>query len=92
VTGHFPVATRRFSDYILWSYLTETAVQGAILTKSYGNFGLVIPAGQFASREVQGLLRILSSAWLVDQLANLPGYDPARCGERIATLPQRHGR
>ena len=54
------------------------------------HFDLVIPAGQFASREVQGLLKVLSSAWLVDQLANLPGYDPARCGERIATLPQRH--
>jgi hypothetical protein len=37
---------------------------------------------------VQGLLKILSSAWLADQLANLPGYDPGRCGERIATLPQ----
>jgi putative molybdopterin biosynthesis protein len=53
------------------------------------HFDLVIPAGQFASREVQGLLKILSSAWLADQLANLPGYDAGRCGERIATLPQR---
>ena len=48
-----------------------------------------MPAALLDSREVQGLLRILSSAWLVDQLANLPGYDPARCGERIATLPLR---
>ena len=24
---------------------------------------------------------------LLDQLASLPGYDPARCGELIATLP-----
>jgi hypothetical protein len=54
--------------------------------------GAAVPAALLDSREVQGLLRILSSAWLVDQLANLPGYDPARCGERIATLPQRHGR
>lgn len=35
-----PVATRRFSDYTPWPYLTETAGQGAIPTESYGNFGL----------------------------------------------------
>ena len=29
-------------------------------------------------------------AWLLDQLASLPGYDPGRRGERIATLPLRH--
>ena len=52
-------------------------------------FDLVIPARQTSTREVQGLLKILSSAWLLDQLAGLPGYDPGRCGERIATLPPR---
>jgi putative molybdopterin biosynthesis protein len=50
-------------------------------------FDLVIPAGQAGTREAQGLLKVLSSRWLLDQLASLPGYDPARCGERIATLP-----
>jgi DNA-binding CsgD family transcriptional regulator len=35
-----PVATRRFSDYTLWPDLAETAVQDAIPTESYGNFGL----------------------------------------------------
>jgi hypothetical protein len=49
----------------------------------------VIPAGHAGNREVQGLLKILSSAWLLDQLASLPGYDPARCGEHIAALPPR---
>ncbi|HEY1616728.1 MAG TPA: substrate-binding domain-containing protein [Streptosporangiaceae bacterium] len=49
-------------------------------------FDFVIPAGQAGTREVQGLLKVLSSPWLHDQLASLPGYDPARCGERIATL------
>jgi hypothetical protein len=39
--------------------------------------------------EVKGLLKVLSSAWLLDQLASLPGYDPARCGEHIAPLPPR---
>ena len=52
-------------------------------------FNLVIPAAQVSSREVQGLLKVLTSAWLLDQLASLPGYDPGRCGERIATLPPR---
>jgi hypothetical protein len=37
---HIPIATRQFSDYTLWPYLTETAGQGAITTESYGNFGL----------------------------------------------------
>ena len=53
-------------------------------------FDLVIPAAQLSSREVQGLLKALTSAWLLDQLASLPGYDPGRCGEPIATLPPRH--
>ena len=34
------VATRKYSDYILSPDLTETAVQDAIPTESYGNFGL----------------------------------------------------
>jgi len=50
-------------------------------------FDLVIPAAQAASREVQALLKVLGSRWLADQLASIPGYDPASCGQRIATLP-----
>jgi putative molybdopterin biosynthesis protein len=50
-------------------------------------FDLVIPAQHSGSREVQALLKVLSSRWLLDQLASLPGYDSARCGQRIATLP-----
>ena len=53
------------------------------------HFDLVIPASLVSTPEVQGLLKVLSSAWLLDQLASLPGYDPARCGEQIATLPPR---
>jgi putative molybdopterin biosynthesis protein len=49
------------------------------------HFDLVIPEAQTATREVQSLLRILSSRWLFDQLTSLPGYDPTRCGQRIAT-------
>ena len=50
-------------------------------------FDLVIPAAHAASREVQALLRVLGSRWLLDQLASLPGYDPAPCGQHLATLP-----
>jgi len=45
-------------------------------------FDLVLPAKYAASREVQGLLKVLTSPWLLAQLASLPGYDPANCGER----------
>ncbi len=45
-------------------------------------FDLVLPAKLAASREVQGLLKVLTSPWLLAQLASLPGYDSARCGER----------
>jgi putative molybdopterin biosynthesis protein len=50
-------------------------------------FDLVIPAAQAGTREVQGLLRALSSPWLLGQLASLPGYEVTQCGERIASLP-----
>jgi hypothetical protein len=36
-----------------------------------------------ASREVQALLKVLSSPWLLAQLASLPGYDAATCGDRL---------
>jgi molybdate-binding protein/DNA-binding XRE family transcriptional regulator len=46
-------------------------------------FTLVLPAGHAASNEVQGLLKVLASPWLLAQLASLPGYDAAGCGERV---------
>jgi molybdate-binding protein/DNA-binding XRE family transcriptional regulator len=49
-------------------------------------FDLVIPAEQVGTREVQALLKVLGSRWLLDQLASLPGYDSASCGQRIASL------
>jgi molybdate-binding protein/DNA-binding XRE family transcriptional regulator len=93
VTGHLQVAAAIAAGLADAGIASEPAARAyglAFIPLAAEHFDLVIPAGQFASREVQGLLKILSSAWLVDQLANLPGYDPARCGERIATLPQRH--
>ena len=47
-------------------------------------FDLLLPAKHAASREVQGLLKVLTSPWLLAQLASLPGYDATRCGERPA--------
>jgi molybdate-binding protein/transcriptional regulator with XRE-family HTH domain len=46
---------------------------------------LVIPARQAASREVDALRRVLASPWLLAQLGCLPGYDPGRCGEPVAS-------
>jgi putative molybdopterin biosynthesis protein len=46
-------------------------------------FSLVIPAVHAAAREVQALLKVLSSPWLLAQLAGLPGYDAATCGDRL---------
>jgi len=36
-------------------------------------------------------MRALSSQWLLDQLASLPGYTLDHCGERLATLPPAPG-
>jgi len=44
---------------------------------------LVIPPAIAGSLEVRGLRTVLSSRWLADQLASLPGYDPSHCGERV---------
>jgi putative molybdopterin biosynthesis protein len=48
------------------------------------HFSLVIPAEHGPSREVQALLKVLSSPWLLAQLGGLPGYDAATCGDRLA--------
>ena len=55
-------------------------------------FDLVIPAEHATSREVQALIKVLASRWLVDQLASLPGYDPSSCGQHPATLPAQYDR
>jgi molybdate-binding protein len=48
------------------------------------NVDLVIPAAHAGSHEVRAMIRALSSRWLLDQLASLPGYDASRCGEPVA--------
>ena len=44
---------------------------------------LVLPGAHLGSREVQGLLKVLTSRWLLAQLARLPGYEATACGDRV---------
>ena len=91
-TGHLEVAAAiaaGLADAGIASEPAALAYGLAFLLLTAENFDLVIPAGQAGTREAQGLLKVLSSAWLHDQLASLPGCDPARCGEHIAALPPR---
>jgi len=89
-TGHLEVAAA------IAAGLADVGVASEPAALAYGlsfvpltaeRFDLVIPLGMTGTREVQGLLRILSSSWLLGQLAGLPGYDVSQCGERIASVP-----
>jgi putative molybdopterin biosynthesis protein len=91
--GHLQVAAAiaaRLADAGIASRPAALAYDLAFIPLAAERFDLVIPAGQASTREVQRLPKVLSSAWLLDQLASLPGYDPGRCGEQVATLPPRH--
>jgi molybdate-binding protein/DNA-binding XRE family transcriptional regulator len=83
--GHLQVAA------VVAGRLADAGVSSEPAALAYGldfiplaeeRFDLVLPAKHAASREVQGLLKVLTSPWLLAQLASLPGYDPRRCGER----------
>jgi putative molybdopterin biosynthesis protein len=89
-TGHLQVAAAVAAGLADAGVASEPAALAyglAFVPLATERFDLVIPASQAGTREVQGLLKVLSSPWLLDQVASLPGYDPARCGQRIATLP-----
>jgi molybdate-binding protein/transcriptional regulator with XRE-family HTH domain len=73
--------------------LADAGVASEPAARAYGlafaplaeeRFSLVIPAEHAASREVQALLKVLASPWLLAQLASLPGYDATTCGERAS--------
>jgi molybdate-binding protein/transcriptional regulator with XRE-family HTH domain len=90
VTGHLEVAAAIAAGLADAGVASEPAALAyglAFVPLTAERFDLVIPAGQSGSREVQGLLRVLSSSWLLGQLGSLPGYDVTQCGERIASLP-----
>jgi len=85
--GHLQVAAA------IHAGLADAGVASEPAARAYGlafvplaeeRFSLVIPAGHAASREVQALLKVLASPWLLAQLASLPGYDATTCGERAS--------
>jgi putative molybdopterin biosynthesis protein len=89
-TGHLEVAAAIAAGLADAGVASEPAALAyglAFVPLTAERFDLVIPAGMTGTREVQGLLRVLSSSWLLGQLASLPGYDVTQCGARIASLP-----
>jgi putative molybdopterin biosynthesis protein len=89
-TGHLEVAAAIAAGLADAGVASEPAALAyglAFVPLTAERFDLVIPADMTGTREVQGLLRVLSSSWLLGQLASLPGYDVTQCGARIASLP-----
>jgi molybdate-binding protein/transcriptional regulator with XRE-family HTH domain len=85
--GHLQVASAVAAGLADAGVASEPAARAyglAFVPLAEERFSLVIPAEHAASREVQGLLKVLSSPWLLAQLASLPGYDAATCGDRLA--------
>jgi putative molybdopterin biosynthesis protein len=88
--GHLQVAdaiAAGLADVGVASEPAALAYGLAFIPLAAERFDLVIPAAHAASREVQALIKVLGSRWLLDQLGSLPGYDPASCGQHIATFP-----
>jgi putative molybdopterin biosynthesis protein len=84
--GHLQVASAVAAG------LADAGVASEPAARAYGlgfvpladeRFDLVLPGKHLGSREVQGLLKALTSPWLLAQLAGLPGYDSSACGERL---------
>ncbi len=89
VTGHLQVAdavAAGLADAGVASEPAALAYGLAFAPLATERFDLVIPVALAERREVQALLRVLSSRWLRDQLASLPGYDPSPCGGHVASL------
>ena len=89
VTGHLQVAAAVAAGLADAGVASEPAALAyglAFVPLASEQVDLVIPAAARRSREVQGLLKVLSSPWLAGQLASLPGYDPSHCGEHVATV------
>ncbi len=84
--GHLQVASAVAAGLADAGVASEPAAAAyglAFIALAEERFSLVIPAEHAASREVQALFKVLSSPWLLAQLASLPGYDAATCGDRI---------
>jgi putative molybdopterin biosynthesis protein len=93
-TGHLQVAAAIAAGLADAGVASEPAALAyglAFIPLADERFDLVVPATVAGSREIQALLRALSSQWLLDQLASLPGYSLENCGDRLATLPPAAG-
>jgi putative molybdopterin biosynthesis protein len=85
--GHLQVASAVSAGLAAAGIASEPAARAyglAFIPLAEERFTLVIPAEHTASREVQALFKVLASPWLLGQLASLPGYDAATCGDRLA--------
>jgi putative molybdopterin biosynthesis protein len=85
--GHLQVASAVRAGLATAGIASEPAARAyglAFVPLAEERFRLVIPAEHAASREVQALRRVLSSPWLLAQLASLPGYDAATCGTSLS--------
>jgi putative molybdopterin biosynthesis protein len=88
VTGHLQVAAAIAAGLADAGVASEPAAMAyglAFVPLAAERFDLVIPARQAGSREVQALRKVLASPWLLTQLDCLPGYDPSRCGDCVAS-------
>jgi molybdate-binding protein len=86
--GHLQVAAAvagRIADAGVSSEPAALAYGLDFLPLATERFDLVLPSSLVSSREVQALLKVLTSPWLLAQLAGLPGYDPSICGERVTS-------
>jgi len=84
--GHLQVASAVAAGLADAGVASEPAARAyglAFVPLARERFDLVIPAEHTASREAQALLKVLTSPWLLAQLASIPGYDNATCGERF---------
>ena len=84
--GHLQVASAVAAGLAYAGVASEPAVRAyglAFVPMAEERFNLVIPAAHTASREIQALLKVLTSPWLLAQLASLPGYDATTCGDRL---------
>ena len=88
--GHLQVASAVAAGLADAGVASEPAARAyglAFVPLAHERFNLVIPAEHTASREAQALLKVLTSPWLLAQLASIPGYDNATCGERFTEPP-----
>jgi molybdate-binding protein/transcriptional regulator with XRE-family HTH domain len=84
--GHLQVASAVAAGLADAGVASEPAARAyglAFVPMAEEHFNLVIPAEYAASREIQALFKVLTSPWLLAQLASLPGYDATTCGDRL---------